>query len=285
MNYAIKYTMNILFYLNLLCLIIQQSYGDCSMLSYCNGHGVCHFGNSTCNCYEGWGGPDEIATYKAPDCSLRTCPSGMAWGAMPTSATAAHAMAECSNMGRCNRLTGDCVCMGGYSGKACERKDCPNDCSGHGRCMSMRQMARQQNSFPTSQATTYEPQIDGSAWDADMIFGCVCDSGWVVGLDGNQTQEAEYFGPDCSLRHCPSGLDPKGATIGLPMSRNDTDCAHTLGYWAKGVGKPGNDGNLCQVDCSNRGKCDYMTGTCNCFKGFYGANCGKREQDVEAKDI
>ena len=29
-----------------------------------------------------------------------------------------------------------------------------------------------------------------------------------VGLGSGETQEAEYFGADCSLLHCPSGDDP-----------------------------------------------------------------------------
>lgn len=34
-----------------------------------------------------------------------------------------------------------------------------------------------------------------------------------VGLGAGETQEAEYFGPDCSLLHCPSGDDPGGSMI------------------------------------------------------------------------
>lgn len=35
----------------------------------------------------------------------------------------------------------------------------------------------------------------------------------------------------------------------------------------------GRFGNLCQVDCSDQGICDYTTGTCTCFKGYWGENC------------
>ena len=35
----------------------------------------------------------------------------------------------------------------------------------------------------------------------------------------------------------------------------------------------GHVGNICQVDCSNRGICDYSTGVCNCFKGYAGMDC------------
>jgi hypothetical protein len=32
-------------------------------------------------------------------------------------------------------------------------------------------------------------------------------------------------------------------------------------------------GNICQVDCSNRGICDYLTGQCKCFEGSWGEAC------------
>lgn len=58
---------------------------------------------------------------------------------------------------------------------------------------------------------------DSVTWDEEMIYGCVCDSSWEVGLGSGQTQEPEWFGPDCSLRHCPSGDDPS-TTV------DETDC-------------------------------------------------------------
>src|SRR3546814_10995079 len=35
-------------------------------------------------------------------------------------------------------------------------------------------------------------------WDANVMYGCVCDEG--------------FYGPDCSLRACPSGDDPLTGT-------------------------------------------------------------------------
>ena len=119
-----------------------------------------------------------------------------------------------------------------------------------------------------------------------MVFGCVCDSSWSVGLTAGATQQAEWFGADCSRRkcvlpvarlhgfdcskvlktcatahpcshicvvrltgHCPSGDDPR-------TDEDETDCedkynngATTL-LFANGGGAAN---NLCQVDCSNRG--------------------------------
>jgi len=41
---------------------------------------------------------------------------------------------------------------------------------------------------------------------------------WAVGLASAQRQDAEWFGPDCSMRHCASADDPLTAV-------DDTDCA------------------------------------------------------------
>ena len=37
----------------------------------------------------------------------------------------------------------------------------------------------------------------------------------------------------------------------------------------------GKAGNLCHVDCSNRGICDYSKGVCSCFTGSWGNACEK----------
>jgi hypothetical protein len=37
-------------------------------------------------------------------------------------------------------------------------------------------------------------------WDESKLYGCVCDSSWTVGLESGETQQAEWFGADCSLR-------------------------------------------------------------------------------------
>lgn len=42
------------------------------------------------------------------------------------------------------------------------------------------------------------------------------------------------------------------------------------------IAKPytvGLKGNLCHVDCSNRGLCNYYTGICKCFEGSWGDAC------------
>jgi hypothetical protein len=64
--------------------------------------------------------------------------------------------------------------------------------------------------------------------------------------------------------HCPSGDNPRTLI-------DETDCFNVT---AKGSRRNGSIGNICHVDCSNQGICNYKTGVCSCFNGFYGPNCG-----------
>ena len=146
-----------------------------------------------CNCTSGNTGPD---------CSQRVCPVGVSWAAplIGTSGPAgAHApLAVCSDMGYCDRALGACVCRDGFEGAACERIACPTDdllvtCSGHGRCMTLREAGTPANwdgAALVRPHATYE-----NRWDADKITGCVCDAG--------------FHGHNCSLRTCPTGDDPR----------------------------------------------------------------------------
>mmetsp|Transcript_15259 Transcript_15259/g.40285 ORF Transcript_15259/g.40285 Transcript_15259/m.40285 type:complete len:267 (-) Transcript_15259:20-820(-) len=247
--------------------VLPDAFGaNCFEHNYCNGHGACVVSTSTCNCYEGWGADTDVAVVKAADCSLRTCPSGRAWADVPSGDTTAHALAECSNKGVCNSGTGTCACFPGFEGDACQRMVCPNDCSGHGRCMNLREMATLGEALPLSNTTwTYEGDETSTTWDEDMLYGCVCDSSWKVGLGNGERQEPEWFGHDCSRRHCPSGDDPR------TLSKDETNCFNVTAEGGFGVGA---NGNLCHVDCSNRGQCNYYTGECKCFTGYYGDNCG-----------
>ena len=149
-----------------LALLTSEVAGNCAHLNYCNGHGVCDGTTSRCNCFEGYGASTDISLYKAPDCSALTCPSGKAWADIPTAAKVAHALAECSNMGTCNRVTGRCECFPGFEGDACERIRCPNDCSGHGQCIKMSQLARMENAQPLNNNTYYE---GAEVWTSSLL--------------------------------------------------------------------------------------------------------------------
>jgi hypothetical protein len=160
-------------------------------------------------------------------------------------------------------------------------------------------MSEETNAEPVGPARTYGGDPWGATWDEDKIQGCVCDSSWPVGYGSGQLQLPQWWGPDCSLLRCPSNDDPR------TYASDETDCEwyDDNGKTWKGIvgsdGKryktssslpagvtvatpasctPGLDcggaGNKCYVECSNRGICDHTTGTCACFTGYYGVDCG-----------
>ena len=156
--------------------------------NHCNGHGLCWSGN-TCWCDEGWRGG-------AADCSFQECPKGPAWYDKSSAIDTAHASMECSNQGLCDRKTGSCDCFDSFTGAACQRTMCPNDCNGRGNCLTMQDIS-------LTQGADYDHSIalagDGigvqyTNWDNSSLVMCRCDYG--------------FFGPDCSQLMCPKGDDP-----------------------------------------------------------------------------
>eukprot|EP01006_Ploeotia_vitrea_P029146 TRINITY_DN61727_c0_g1_i1.p1 TRINITY_DN61727_c0_g1~~TRINITY_DN61727_c0_g1_i1.p1 ORF type:complete len:745 (+),score=46.34 TRINITY_DN61727_c0_g1_i1:120-2354(+) len=135
-----------------------------------------------------------------------------------------HYYMECSNKGTCNRATGECVCLDGYDGVACQRASCPGfpaSCSGHGTCKTISQLAEKDygNSY--------------KLWDRSSTMGCDCDPG--------------YYGPDCSLRDCKYGVDPlylddaATAKVGIydfgVLSTNTTGTGFSNGVAESGPGQ------------------------------------------------
>ena len=68
----------------------------------------------------------------------------------------------------------------------------------------------------------------------DKYSACHCSTGYQAG--------------DCSQRSCPLGAAWSDQAIGIDNAHNP-------------------------AVCSNRGTCDYSTGTCNCLQGFSGSAC------------
>ena len=136
------------------------------------------------------------------DCSRRSCPLGRAWFDAPSAPNTAHALAECSNKGTCLRASGRCACQEMFEGEACERMTCPGsdgedgrECSGHGQCLSMAELAPlARTALGDPAPTTYGADPNNAlTWDARKVRGCLCDAGWQ--------------GYDCAERSCPRGND------------------------------------------------------------------------------
>ena len=200
----------------------------------CSGHGTCG-AYDTCSCY---------ANYQGNDCSERTCYFALAhvdtpkgdlngdgvvsaasvtvvtgsevypWGTTEqypnANANEGHFYMECANKGLCNRQTGVCDCFDGYSGTACARMACPNDCSGHGTCESIKELAEmadfdtQANHMSATRVAgsqnhhSFDAKIEESysydLWDSDKTTACKCDPG--------------FYAADCSQKKCAYGVDP-----------------------------------------------------------------------------
>jgi hypothetical protein len=194
----------------ILAALLGNAAAECP--NSCSGHGTCN-GEDQCECQlEGivinpaGNEDDKQPAWTGADCSAMTCPRGISWTVPANDGGDLHCShqlgQECSDMGLCDRTTGQCTCFAGYTGAACQRTSCPNDCNGHGICQSNVKFAQdatialQPEDFAAAGLNAdfdYLISYD-LAWDSDLHFGCKCDVG--------------YRGADCSLVECPSEADP-----------------------------------------------------------------------------
>lgn len=123
------------------------------------------------------------------------CPFDHAWIDRPDVNGKFHKYAECAGNGICNRDTGECLCLDGFEGKACQRTSCPNACSGHGTCEYIDELsyASTWNDYSASYFNSQPKTFAYLEWDSRKNRGCVCD--------------ALYGDVDCSKRLCPYGTD------------------------------------------------------------------------------
>ena len=122
------------------------------------------------------------------------CPYEIAWVDFPDSDGRVHKYLECSGRGICDRTTAECQCFEGYEGKGCQRTACPKDCSGHGVCKDLEDLAYGSVVAPyNSEITTDMNTFSLYSWDRAKTRGCVCDPHWTE--------------VDCSRRMCPKGND------------------------------------------------------------------------------
>ncbi|KAF4141272.1 hypothetical protein GN958_ATG09537 [Phytophthora infestans] len=165
----------------------------------CSGHGYCTGSPSyKCVCEKGW---------TTGDCSSRKCPSGPSWFTTPSVTNTVHNQwSECSDAGICDRTTGQCSCYTPFEGSACEFMKCPGDpvCSGHGQCMTIRQLSLEADADSPSLVFDYGTDpFNILTFDRDNILGCKCDPG--------------YEAYDCSKRSCLKEDDPVDIPFDVTM--------------------------------------------------------------------
>jgi hypothetical protein len=162
-----------------------------------------------------------------------------------------HQQVECSGRGACDRTTGQCKCFVGYDGEGCQRTTCKNQCSGHGICQDESHFFTDAGLTATYKLSAKKEDELLGPYDANKQMGCKCDKG--------------FRGPDCSLQECPSGADPL-------LTGNDILGGSTGYLNSNGDAYEPTEDSVAR-DCSGRGKCDYSSGVCKCFKGYFGERC------------
>lgn len=107
----------------------------------------------------------HLMLFRAP---TDRCPVGKAWVAPARATDNAHYEVECSNKGVCNRETGVCQCMEGFTGTACQRRTwpCRRISSGQRADKLMIALSLSQSSAPTDAATP------ASACRSSRFRGC-----------------------------------------------------------------------------------------------------------------
>lgn len=258
-----------------LCLIVVGSLvrvnGECA--NSCSGHGRCSnykmsfstasetvpyiavpsayqatYGYDTtttkkdsCTCFTRDDEGQIVYAWQGADCSERTCPYGPSWDSGLHANDMHTIQTECANRGICDRQNGECKCFAGYTGKGCRRTTCPNTCSGHGTCKSLSDIAKARK--------------DNTVWSTFTEYAYTLiqyDNAW----DADRLMGCEcdlgFRGPDCSLKECPSTTDPMGG--------------------------PGSESGR---ECSGRGTCNFESGVCRCFRGFFGTKCENQRTNFQ----
>ncbi|XP_063795765.1 tenascin-N-like isoform X2 [Pseudophryne corroboree] len=116
---------------------VKEQYQGCCQAGNCNGNGKYVPALGSCECDDGWEGPD-CATKSCPgNCGGNgVCIDGVcqcAEGFTGEDCRVKKCAYDCGKFGTC--VDGGCKCAEGYTGPACRKKKCLVDCSPHGQCV------------------------------------------------------------------------------------------------------------------------------------------------------
>ena len=176
---------------------------------HCSGHGVCQSG--VCSCQPGFAGAGCSVSLAPSPPPPEEPPRGVMQLLSGAAAAAAECPNRCSGRGRCD--AGVCVCHPFQRGPDCSEAVCEPGCSEHGRC---------------------ERGV------------CVCAAGW--------------SGQQCEQAQCPGRCGAPSNGRCLVLASGDAHCLCARGWTGTGCLQ-----STCEGGCSGHGRCDG--GRCACDGG------------------
>ena len=166
-----------------------------------------------------------------------------------------------------------CNCEASWTGRFCQNRQCPNQCSGHGVCLvtspdsatsastSTRLQVGAGNAARThGGSSVFAPPDDFHTSDARHrvigLLNCFCDPGF-GGEDCSHTQPAA----------CNAGSDSDEACSGHGV------CERGACFCEDGFAGPQCSVHQCPRQCSGHGTCNIETATCSCDAPWSGNDC------------
>ncbi|XP_053325121.1 tenascin-N-like [Spea bombifrons] len=254
---------------------------DCATKSCpgnCAGNGACVDG--VCQCAEGYAGSDCNEKLCIPECGrFGKCVDGTCRCAEGYTGSACNeklCIPECGRFGKC--VDGTCRCAEGYTGSACNEKLCIPECGRFGKCVDGTCRCAEGYTGPTCRKKKcpfdcgeFGTCVDGTCKCVDGYTGPACrkkkcpvDCGeFGKCVDGVCQCSEGYTGLDCREKKCAVDCAPNGRCV-------DGVCVCNEGFI----------GISCDIEiaglCSGNGRYQVDTGSCQCDKGWEGADCSRR---------
>ena len=260
-------------------------------LAECSDAGICNRDNGICECFEGYDG----AACEKTAC-LDNCNGHGRCLSMQEAATATNAVPlvcyptkyegnEATTTWDSDMIHG-CVCdsswsvgygngetqLGEWFGNACQYKRCPsgNDPLTLGNDQDCQGLWDNGQTFGTTVAITFVA-VSGSGTSGVVTFTELIPAvvpfkvgSVVVIVDLPTTTALNNAWTVTAATTTTFSFVPMERSFASDNTYNEAGSAHDC---------KGSAGNLCHVECSNRGKCDYEKGTCDCVEGYTGEAC------------
>ncbi|CAB1347761.1 unnamed protein product [Coregonus sp. 'balchen'] len=216
---------------------------DCSQLCLCQHGGFCDRVTGQCSCPRGWTGAA---------CELDCGEGHYGEGCTQT--------CSCQNGGACDRVTGGCSCPPGWTGEHCQTgvnvtQDGEGPDATNPACLGSTVLP-----VPSSASVSL-------GCPATTLLGHV--AALLVSLGMAVRRRVHQVCSDFIVARCASVLGTMSSVTlsleGVPVYLVTTATVVNSGSYGPNC--------KARCKCSNGGRCDTKTGTCECTPGFLGADC------------